>query len=144
MSHLQSPYGAAGVGAASSQHALVGPGTSAKHLSNSTPGGYAYDEPTPELPAEKAYEMSDAADPNWHDAATRGPNAPGSGKKLLWTLLGVTLAIVVIAAVVVGAVLGTRKPNEDDASSSGNSSKSVSSDPSNFEKDSRLHNSFYG
>ena len=82
--------------------------------------------------------------------ASRTFDAPKSNKKKWWIIGGVVGAVVIIAAVV-GGVVGSMqaKKSSGGSNSSGSGSSSggnvnLGSDPSVFEKDSRLHNSFWG
>ncbi|ORY31807.1 glycoside hydrolase superfamily [Naematelia encephala] len=78
------------------------------------------------------------------------PTPPARSKKAWYWIGGVALAIIVLVAVVVGVVVGkdrSGKGNNNDAVKSGDtnstSTLSNSTDPSQFTKDSRLHQSFW-
>lgn len=94
----------------------------------------------------------------WAGDNANGTGAGGSGafeaasksKKKWWIIGGVVAAIVIIAAVV-GGVVGSQKSKS--GSSGGNSSSgagnsgtgnAANTDASNFDKDPRLHQSFWG
>ena len=76
--------------------------------------------------------------------------APRSGKKK-WIIGGSIVALLAVIGIVVGVVVSqvTKSKSSGSSSSSndstnGTSSSSSSSDPSNFEKNSNLHQSFWG
>ncbi|ODO00069.1 hypothetical protein I350_06693 [Cryptococcus amylolentus CBS 6273] len=68
-------------------------------------------------------------------------------KKRMWIIAGVLLAVAAVAAIVIGVVVSqTNKSSDNDGStkSGSNSTLTVGDDASDFEKDSRLHQSFWG
>ena len=67
-------------------------------------------------------------------------------RKKIWTIFGAVVAVVLIVGVVVGIVVAKHRSNHDDAAqtSSGSSGNVLSGDPSKFEKNAALHNSFWG
>lgn len=82
---------------------------------------------------------------------TGGAPAAGGGRKKLWWILGgIVFIVAAVVAIAVGVTVG-RKGGSGSGSGTGGSGSSgntngtvdVGKDPSVFEKDSRLHNSFY-
>ncbi|ODN74156.1 hypothetical protein L202_07608 [Cryptococcus amylolentus CBS 6039] len=68
-------------------------------------------------------------------------------KKRMWIIAGVLLAVAAVAAIVIGVIVSqTNKSSDNDGStkSGSNSTLTVGDDASDFEKDSRLHQSFWG
>lgn len=68
--------------------------------------------------------------------------APRKNRIWLWT--GLIVGAVIIAAVVVGVVIALKNKNSTPSSKPAGVVKSDPKDPSNFDKDPNLHNSFYG
>ena len=153
---------------AASQEQLVGSGGGGGREAAYAP--YQHDEASRMLAQDNYYNMHDLnsaanpssssgprnyADPDagWAEKrASMGSSksAPGfpepkSGKKKAVILTAIILGIIIVAAVVVGVVVTQlKKKNSDSSSSSSGSKTKISADPSNFSKDSRLHQSFYG
>ncbi|KAN0064858.1 hypothetical protein ACQY0O_001915 [Thecaphora frezii] len=124
------------------------------------------DEPTPMLEAdESSYSMQaisssggggaggtrryDNPDAGWvekHSAGYHPPTGGGAGEsgKKKWIWVGALVAVLVVAGIVAGVVVHKMMDKSDDSSSSSGSSGSTSGDPSKFDKDGSLHQSFYG
>lgn len=71
------------------------------------------------------------------------PTASTGGKKKWWIIGGVALGIAAIVAIAVGVTVG-RKSGSGSGSSNTGKSADVGDDPSVFDKDPNLHNSFWG
>lgn len=69
-----------------------------------------------------------------------------SRKKMMWTIGGAVVALVLIIGTVVGIVVARHRNDSNKASTSSASgnTKSLPGDPSKFKKNSALHNSFWG
>lgn len=70
-----------------------------------------------------------------------------SRKKMMWTVGGAVVALVLIIGTVAGIVVARHRNDKNETSSSGSgssNSNALSGDPSKFKKNSALHNSFWG
>ncbi|KDN53120.1 glycoside hydrolase family 17 protein [Tilletiaria anomala UBC 951] len=90
-----------------------------------------------------AKEGDDYGDHSYSYGALGGKRGGGSRRK--WWLIGGGVVLLAIVGVVIGIVV-SRKISNSASSNAGVEGvvKQAGSDPSNFEKDSRLHNSFFG
>ncbi|WVQ73520.1 hypothetical protein IAR50_003092 [Cryptococcus sp. DSM 104548] len=83
--------------------------------------------------------------PTWEEMAAL---QAARSRKRKWILAGVLLAVVAIAAIVIGVVVSQKNKSSDtddsSSSASANNTLTVGDDPSDFTKDSRLHQSFWG
>lgn len=98
------------------------------------------------IPSEQYWGDSNAA------TASSGyvDHAAKARRNRMWKIGGIVFAILAVIAIVVGVVVSqvTKKSSNGSGSSSGSSSGNgteadIGSDPSKFDKDSRLHQSFW-
>lgn len=79
-----------------------------------------------------------------HPAWSEKQASPRRSKWLLWGAIGVG-AVLILGGVIAGIVIGTsHKSNSNNDSNNGGNGTSGSSDPSKFDKNPNLKNSFYG
>ncbi|TYJ53374.1 hypothetical protein B9479_005974 [Cryptococcus floricola] len=103
------------------------------------------------IPSENYFPLTDSsrADADrgkttWEDMAAQ---QAARKKKRMWVIAGVLLAVAAVAAIVIGVVVSqTSKSSDKDGSTKAgsNSTLTIGDDASDFEKDSRLHQSFWG
>nr|XP_031858562.1 uncharacterized protein CI109_006085 [Kwoniella shandongensis]KAA5525634.1 hypothetical protein CI109_006085 [Kwoniella shandongensis] len=111
--------------------------------------GYYYNAAAHQnVPSESYYPMSDPAP----FPETRPPRSTSRRKALIWG--GAILGVLALIGIIVGVAVSQVKKNNSNSNSNSNASNSGSSsngtvlqdadDPSHFDKDSNLHQSFWG
>lgn len=102
------------------------------------------------IPSENYYPISNEPTTSFEDVAAQ---QKARSRKRWFIIGGIILAVAAVVGIVVGVVVSQVNKNDDDnssnsssngTSSSGNGTLTVGSDPSTFEKDSRLHQVFWG
>ncbi|WVR06642.1 hypothetical protein IAU60_003674 [Kwoniella sp. DSM 27419] len=114
---------------------------------------FASDYARQNIPSEHYYSMSDQPlDPSGSAGYSgAGASSASRSRRRWWIIGGVVLAILAIIGIIVGVVVSQVNKNHKssssssgDSSTSGNGTLSTNGDPSNFKKDDRLHQSFWG
>ncbi|PWN47379.1 hypothetical protein IE53DRAFT_253025 [Violaceomyces palustris] len=100
-------------------------------------------------PSSRIYADPDAGWKHKHDSGefTYGAAKDGRNKKKFWVLLAILISVLVVVGAVVGVLvymLHKRSASSSGKGASGSDNSVDLSDPSKFEKDDRLHQSFYG
>ncbi|KAH8082585.1 glycoside hydrolase superfamily [Filobasidium floriforme] len=141
-------YGyAAGAGGAAGAGAAYGAATAGGGGAGGL--GYAHYDPQGRSGARFAARQEQGATLGGTGAASGGYAAAAGGtggsKKKWWIIGGIVLAIAAIVAIAVGVIVGRNGGGSGSSSnkSAEDGSADVGDDPSVFEKDSRLHNSFW-
>ncbi|WWC62957.1 uncharacterized protein I303_105555 [Kwoniella dejecticola CBS 10117] len=142
----RSSYGAAAAG--------IGAGAGAASMplmDQGTPRPFASDYARQNIPSEEYFPNTD---PNGTNEKYTGFTAsrPARNNKKWWIIGGVVLGVAALIGIIVGVVVSqVNKNNNSSSSSSSNGSSSNSTnelknanDPSDFDKDSKLHQSFWG
>ncbi|ODN93554.1 glucan 1,3-beta-glucosidase [Cryptococcus wingfieldii CBS 7118] len=116
-----------------------------------TPGPRPFTNPDAHLPipSENYFPLTESSSADqgkttWEDMAAQ---QAARKKKRLWIIAGVLLAVAAVAAIVIGVVVSqTNQSSDNDGStnSGSNGTLTIGDDASVFEKDSRLHQSFWG
>ncbi|OWZ28031.1 glucan 1,3-beta-glucosidase [Cryptococcus neoformans] len=112
--------------------------------------GYANPSAHLPIPSENYYPVSNEPTTSFEDVAAQ---QKARSRKRWFIIGGIILAVAAVVGIVVGVVVSQVNKNDDDnnsnrssnsTSSSGNGTLTIGSDPSTFEKDSRLHQVFWG
>lgn len=112
--------------------------------------GYANPSAHLLIPSENYYPVSNEPTTSFEDVAAQ---QKARSRKRWFIIGGIILAVAAVVGIVVGVVVSQVNKNDDDnnsnrssnsTSSSGNGTLTIGSDPSTFEKDSRLHQVFWG
>ncbi|WVQ65446.1 uncharacterized protein L199_003622 [Kwoniella botswanensis] len=109
---------------------------------------FASDYARQNIPSEEYYPMTDKSE-GFTQTSPRG-----RGGKRKWFIIGGIVGVLALIGIIVGVVVSQVNKNNNNNSNSSNSSTSGSgnstttikneNDPSDFDKDSRLHQSFWG
>ncbi|WWD05203.1 hypothetical protein V865_003276 [Kwoniella europaea PYCC6329] len=116
--------------------------------STGTARPFAADYARQNIPSEEYYPMTDKSE-GFTQTSPRG-----RGGKRKWFIIGGIVGVLALIGIIVGVVVSQVNKNNNNDSNSSNSSNSGSgnstttikneNDPSDFDKDSRLHQSFWG
>nr|XP_019045226.1 glucan 1,3-beta-glucosidase [Kwoniella bestiolae CBS 10118]OCF24156.1 glucan 1,3-beta-glucosidase [Kwoniella bestiolae CBS 10118] len=117
----------------------------------STARPFASDYARQNIPSEQYYSMSDQPSYGGNGGFTQA--SPRGGGKRKWWIIGGILGVLALIGIIVGVVVSqVNKNNSSSSSNSGSSQRNGNGtstiknegDPSDFDKDSRLHQSFWG
>ncbi|WVF68708.1 hypothetical protein IAT40_003480 [Kwoniella sp. CBS 6097] len=125
-------------------------------MSEATPRPFASNYARQNIPSEEYYPMTDQAGATGTGGNGGGGFSAAAGhqgrSRKKWFIIGGVIALLAVIGIVVGVVVSQVNKNKDGGNSSSNSNTSSSGngtltsggDPSKFDKDDRLHQSFWG